>query len=184
MGPSLPTSSLSQGQARATCSSLPPVLPPSGSPALPPSPPSFPQGHWSQPPKPSGSLRVMCPMPIAPTPAPTHLGSDILIGGWADKREADEEDVLGDQARVTREGRPKVISPGPSRTWAASEGWSCPEDPGRIGSGRAGISSPRLPPDCALFIQNFLKGGAPSTWFIPTQRWSSAATVPFYGLGK
>ena len=45
---------------------------------------------------------------------PTHLGPDVLIGGWADKGEADEEDVLGNQAKVTGEGRPGGVQPGPS----------------------------------------------------------------------
>ena len=90
-------------EAGQSLQSLPAMLPSSGSPALTPKVP----------------LR------------PTHLGPDILIGGWADKGEADEEDILGNKARVTGERRPAGVQPGPST----------PGQPLRAGAAQAMLGS-------------------------------------------
>lgn len=63
--------------------------------------PSLPQGHLPQAPK----------VPLCAA----HLGPDVLIGGRANKGEADEEDVLGtEQATVTQRGGLEASQPGSS----------------------------------------------------------------------
>lgn len=62
--------------------------------------------------------RVTCSPARPRLLCPAHLGADVLIGSWADEREADEEDILGtEQAMVTHEARPGGGHLGPSHTW-------------------------------------------------------------------
>lgn len=68
-------------------------------------PPTLSQGHLSP-----GPWAPQVPRAPQARLCPAHLGADVLIGGWADEGEADEEDVLGTE----QQGLPTRGSPGVS----------------------------------------------------------------------